>query len=85
MVGGVAGLIGTYICGPRLGILGKHMQSSWKSVPTTEERASEMDRRESISSECDQRSPKITFALKEKILFENSSGIPMPERIRIFK
>jgi len=53
MVGGVAGLIGTYICGPRLGILGKHMQSSWKSVPTTEERASEMERRESISSECE--------------------------------
>jgi Amt family ammonium transporter len=28
LVGGVAGLVGTWICGPRLGIMGKHMKST---------------------------------------------------------
>jgi ammonium transporter, Amt family len=26
MLGGVSGLVGTWICGPRLGIMGKHMK-----------------------------------------------------------
>ena len=42
LVGGVAGLVGTWICGPRLGIMGKHMNTIIKEnkFPITSHRAS---------------------------------------------